>query len=170
MEDEPRSNLLGLQSQGIRTISSEYTRLMTVLPAAVLTIHCLVVIPVVLFGRMERADERISFGLFALILTAFTILALCYAVKFKTVRLDKTHLYVAGFFKQTTIPLSQVEHVYAWPGGCPVIVRLKQPSVFGRSIWFMGKLIPFLFSTRHPIVLELRLLVEANRKEADRKC
>jgi hypothetical protein len=93
-----------------------------------------------------------------------TVFFCWWGVKLKQVSVDEGNLYIANLSREITIPLSQIDYVYDFPGGWPVIVRLKEKSEFGQSIFFLASWNPLLFDSSHPIVQELRELVSRSRQ------
>lgn len=86
-----------------------------------------------------------------------------FGVRLKQVRIDGENMYVAGFFKEISIPLTIISSVSDFHGGSPVIVRLKEKSEFGRTILFAAKWQLVLPWEHHPILGELRKLIKASQ-------
>jgi hypothetical protein len=95
-------------------------------------------------------------------LVAPTVLFCWQGVLLKQVRIDQDNLYVAGFFKELTIPFTAVQSVDDFHGW-PVILRLKEKSDFGRTILFLGKWYPLLPWQSHPIVGQLTQLIKQKK-------
>jgi hypothetical protein len=89
-----------------------------------------------------------------------TIFFCWYGVRLKQVRIDGDKMYVAGFFKEISIPLTNINSVSEFHGGSPVILRLKEKSEFGRTILFAAKWQLVLPWEHHPILDELRQLIK----------
>ena len=83
-----------------------------------------------------------------------------YSSRLRFVGVDTDTLYVSGWLKRSTIPLSEIEDVYYSGSAGLVYVRLKNLSVFGRTIAFMPTLGAGLLLTlgSRSIVEELREL------------
>lgn len=82
-----------------------------------------------------------------------------WGARLKRVSIDQHNLYVAGLIRERTIHFADIEAVDAFPGGWPVIVRLKETSEFGRTILFLAEWRPLLFESPHPILEQLRRLI-----------
>jgi hypothetical protein len=126
-------------------------------------------IPIVLFllvmlyldapGR-HSSDNRVTF-IWAVMVFAFCAFGTWYSSREKFVWANEQILRVAGLFRRCEIPLSNVDRVDESTFLCMVIVRLKTPSAFGRTILFTPTrpfLHLFLFGP-HPVTEELRELV-----------
>jgi hypothetical protein len=97
-------------------------------------------------------------------LFAVTILALFaygswYSFRQKFVWADKKALHVSGLFTRGQVPLSNVDRVDESMLLCVVIVHLKSPSAFGRTIWFTPTWPFHHFFGPHPVTEQLRQLV-----------
>lgn len=95
-------------------------------------------------------------------LLGVTVFFCWYGAKLKQVRIDEHNLYVAGFFKEISIPITSIDSVGGLPTGSLVILRLKEKSEFGRTIYFVAKWTPVLPWEAHPIFKQLGQLI---RKE-----
>jgi hypothetical protein len=82
-----------------------------------------------------------------------------YSFRQKFVWADNSALRVSGLFTRCEIPLTNVDRIDESMLLCQVIVRLKNPSAFGRTILFTP-IRPFhhLFGP-HPVTKQLRELV-----------
>lgn len=96
---------------------------------------------------------------FALPLIGVTVFVCWYGAKLKQVRIDEHNLYVAGIFKEISIPLTAIESVGGFYNGSPVTLRLKEKSEFGRTIYFVAKWTPVLPWEAHPIFKQLGQLI-----------
>jgi hypothetical protein len=114
-----------------------------------------------LFAYEQRPPRNAIIGV--LMVVGVNVYNWWWGVKLKQVSVDDRNLYAANLTREITIPLSEIDYVYDFPGGWPVIVRLKAESEFGRSIFFIAKRKPFLYSS-HPIVQELRELISRSRQ------
>ena len=93
-----------------------------------------------------------------------------FGARLKQVRIDEDNLYVAGLFKEISIPIADINCVTDFHGGSPVIVHLKEKSEFGRTILFAAKWRPVFPWEHHPILGELRQLIkEKQNKEVRRR-
>lgn len=88
-----------------------------------------------------------------------TVFFCWWGARLKRVSIDRHNLYVAGLIREISIRFADVEAVDAFQGGWPVIVRLKQKSEFGRTILFLAEWRPLLFKSPHPILEQLKLLI-----------
>ena len=95
----------------------------------------------------------------------FTVTALGFffwhSRQLKFVGVDNDTLYVAGWFKRTEIPLTEVDNIFFSTLVGLVNVRLKSPSCFGSTISFSPALSDSIFLAlgSPSIVDELRDLV-----------
>jgi hypothetical protein len=102
-----------------------------------------------------------------LVVLAWAIAALAffcwYSLRLRFVRVDEENLYVAKWFKEICIPLTEVDTVADMLGtGSLVVIRLKTSSAFGHKIVFIPTLGIFsivLMLRPHPVVEELRNLI-----------
>lgn len=136
-------------------LSSGWTiALKTIAPIAFSAVTLVVIVSVILFPR-ESWPDGFGFLLVNLPVTAFVI---WWATRLKWVSVDDQNLYIAGWFRELLIPLTDVDNVDEFLGGYPVIVRLKSPSAFGCKILFVPPWVPFLILTlsTHPITQNLR--------------
>jgi hypothetical protein len=74
-------------------------------------------------------------------------------------------LYVAGLFKEISIPITDINSVSDFHGGAPVIVRLKETSDFGHTILFAAKWQPVFPWDHHPILEELKQSIEEKQNK-----
>lgn len=99
-----------------------------------------------------------------LVVTSMSVVATVFfcwlGAKLKQVCIDENNLYVAGLFKEISIPLTCVDSIGDIHGGAPVILRLKEKSEFGRTILFAAKWRPVFPWEQHPILGELRQLIK----------
>lgn len=117
---------------------------------------------VILYYPTESHVDGLMVTLMAIGATVF----FCWiGARLKRVSIDDKNLYVAGFFKEITIPLRAINSVTDVHGGSPVIVRLTEESDFGRTILFVAKWQLVLPWEHHPILDELsRLITESISK------
>lgn len=92
-------------------------------------------------------------------LIGVTVFFCWYGTKLKQVRIDEHNLYVAGIFKEISIPLTAIESVGGISNGSTVTLRLKEKSEFGRKIYFVAKWTPVLPWEAHPIFTQLGQLI-----------
>ena len=80
----------------------------------------------------------------------------------KEVSVDDNFLYVSNYFKEISIPLSEIYDVTEnkWLNIHPVTIHLKSPSEFGGKIVFMPK-VRFAFFGSHPVVNQLKKLASS---------
>lgn len=89
------------------------------------------------------------------------IAIICWScVRLKDVSVDENFLYVSNYFKEVSIPLSEIYDVTenVWVNIHPVTIHLKSPSDFGDKIVFMPKHRVFAFFGSHPVVNQLKKL------------
>jgi len=85
--------------------------------------------------------------------------------RLKTVELDGNDLLISYFSQQIRVPLSTVSEVRGGRGGkSPIKIIFRTDTDFGQSIEFLP---PHVYSmmwpwTPHPLVMELRELVQAS--------
>jgi len=119
-----------------------------------------------LIGRFPKNGDDIAFQV---VVISFIVAIEAYhvwtAYRIKSVKADSRNLYVSNFFKETTIPLAQVDRVTRFLFAEPQIVtiHLSSPSEFGKKIVFMAPYRWFGFNTEHPIVAELQRMAAAAR-------
>jgi hypothetical protein len=89
--------------------------------------------------------------------------------RLKRVRLEDDRLLVSNFLREAAIPLRLVESIdeNRWMNDHPVTLHFSEPTAFGRAVTFMPRFRPFGFWRRHPVVLELEMLVRAERRRAE---
>ena len=88
--------------------------------------------------------------------------AICFCwwgAKLKRVSVNRHNLYVASPIKEISIPFKGIYSISALNGGWPVVIRLKEKSEFGNTIFFLAEWRPLLFGSPHPILEELRQLI-----------
>jgi hypothetical protein len=115
------------------------------------------------WGYLDLSTKSISAsrGIFvwAVIVLALFACGSWYSFRLKFVSADTEALHVSGLFTRCEVPLSNVDRVDESMFLCLVIVRLKSPSAFGRTIWFTPTR-PFpQFFGPHPVTEQLRELV-----------
>lgn len=136
------------------------------MPTATLVVTSVLLFASVLWGESMPPNNKLPLLLVGLGLAAAALLSFWFHGKLRWVGVDENYQYVNSLFKHLTIPLSELESASPWSGYL-VVIRLKQPSQFGRTIWFMAKYTPFLFYWQpHPVVAELQMIIDEHRKEA----
>jgi hypothetical protein len=159
-----------MASSTTQRISSHYTGIMKLLSVPVLSIA-------VVFEFLGIAGRTVPLFPDGTIVLAFTLAALAFfawaSYQLKFVGVDGDHLYVSGWFKDIAIPLSNVEAIDYFLGirflARLIVVRLKSPSVFGATIYFMPTVgATIRASLNSPSVVDdLRRLVEHASRSAD---
>ena len=141
-----------------RRISSLYTPVMKLVPVPVIGGALVLILVGVLGGGIPLFPDGTIVLL--LVLTALGFF-FWYSHRLKFVGIDTETLYVAGLFKRTEIPLSEVDYVSTSELVGLVNVRLKSPSCFGSTISFRPTLSDSVRSAlgSPSIVDELRDLV-----------
>jgi hypothetical protein len=81
----------------------------------------------------------------------------------KRVRVGGGELYVSNFRKEIVVPLGFVEGVTEnrWINIHPITLHFRGDTEFGRKITFMPKSRLMFFWSSHPVVGELRRMVDA---------
>ena len=89
-------------------------------------------------------------------------------VRLKDVSVDENFLYVSNYFKEVSIPLSEIYDVTenVWVNMHPVTIHLKSPSEFGDKIVFMPTVRMFALFSSHPVVNELKELARSKSMTA----
>jgi hypothetical protein len=146
----------------IRRISSLYTPLMQFLPVPLLS----AVIVLALFSIRGQTLPLFPDGVTVLGMALAAVAFFgWYSSRLWFVGVDKDTLYVSGWLKRSTMPLSEIEDVY-YSGVGLVHIRLKTRSAAGRTIAFIPTMGAGLLLTlgSRSIVEELREL--ANKASA----
>ena len=111
------------------------------------------------FSKQRRSDAVIG----TLIVIGATVFFCWWGARLKQVSIDEHNIYVASVFREISIPFTGIHFIYELQGGWPVVVRLKEKSEFGRTIFFLAKS-RFMFPWQsHPIVQQLRPLINENQ-------
>ena len=92
-----------------------------------------------------------------------TVFFCWWGARLKQVSIDQHNLYVAIVFKEISIPFSGIYSIDCLQNGWPAIVRLKEKSEFGRTILFLAEWRPLLLGSPHPILQQLRQLINENQ-------
>jgi hypothetical protein len=141
-------------------ISSGWTIIFKVVVPILVTLISLLV----LFCLIAFPPDAPSGALIAFLLSfAAALFFIWWGAKLKVVSIDQDTLYVSNLRREIALPFAAIELVYDLQGGCPVIVRLREKSEFGRTIFFMATWQPPLFGKSHPVVKELTKLVNESR-------
>lgn len=107
-------------------------------------------------------------GYMVLLLTmAAALFFTFWGARLKWVALDDGNLYVSNWITEITIPASAIQSVEGLYGGWRVMIRLKTESRFGRKIFFLAHLQPFVFSPSRPVVEELRRMAASAGNNVD---
>lgn len=139
-----------------QVISSGWTLVFKLLvPPMLVTLSVLLLLISVVFPAQLLSDALMV----TLITVGATVFFCWWGARLKRVSIDQHNLYVAGLIRERTIHFADIEAVDAFPGGWPVIVRLKETSEFGRTILFLAEWRPLLFESPHPILEQLRRLI-----------
>lgn len=91
----------------------------------------------------------------------------CY--RLKKVSVDDRFLYISNYLKEVQVPLSEVADVTESSSSNirPVIIHLISSTEFGRKIIFMPKEWRFGFYSTHPVVNELKEMVESYHRRGE---
>jgi hypothetical protein len=139
-----------------QVISSGWTLVFKLLvPPMLVTLSVFLLLLSVAFPAQLLSDALMV----TLMAVGATVFFCWWGARLKRVSIDQHNLYVAGLTREISIHFANVEAVDAFHGGWPVIVRLKEKSEFGRTILFLAKWRPLLFESPHPILEQLRLLI-----------
>ncbi len=113
-------------------------------------------VTVISVALMEKSEiEVILFGAL--------YLAIWYAFgRIKTVTVVDETLIISNYFKRVIVPRSEIEAVWEKPLGNirPIYIRFRNPTAFGRQIYFMPKTM-LLLGRAHPTVEYIRLLARS---------
>ena len=143
-----------------QVISSGWTFFFKVLvPAKLVTLSVFLLLALFYFPTHSYLDALMV----TLMAVAATVFFCWWGARLKRVSIDAHNLYVASLIKEISIRFADIESVDALQGGWPVIVRLKDKSEFGRTIFFLATWRPFLFGSPHPILEELRQLLNKTK-------
>ena len=130
-----------------RRVSSLYTPVMKLVPVPAIAGAVVLILIGIIGGGIPLFPDGTLVLLFVLTALAFFF---WHSRRLKFVRINNETLYVAGWFKRTEIPLSEVDCVFYSAVVGVVNVRLKSPSCFGTTISFS----PTLKGTKHALLLD----------------
>jgi hypothetical protein len=150
-----------------RRISATGTLLTkVVLLSTFLTANTGIVVGVLVYPRQFGIRSIAALALFTLLTVYFVWIAL----SLRVVSIDGNNLYVAKWFQEIQIPLSQVANVSDCDGlSLMVFVRLRRRAEFGQRFAFLPRLgfaKPFYLFSSFPIVSELRELASQAAHES----
>lgn len=82
--------------------------------------------------------------------------------RLKRVQLDGGTLLVSDYRTTIRVPAGDIEEVTEnrWISMHPVTLHFRRPTEFGNEVVFMPKVRPFGFVSSHPVVAELRALMQ----------
>jgi len=147
-----------------QVISSRWTLVFkSLVPLMLTALSIFLVLSLFAFPVGPPSDALVG----TLIAVAATVFFSWWGARLKRISVDHHNFYVADLIKEISIPLADIAGVNALQGGWPVIVRLKEKSEFGRTILFLAKWQPFLLGSPHPILEELRHLINEKQKILD---
>jgi hypothetical protein len=91
-----------------------------------------------------------------------------WCIPLKKVRVAGGTLYASNYRKEIVVPLTFIESVTEnrWINVHPVTIHFRGDTDFGRKISFMPKSRVMFFWSSHPVVGELRRMVEAAAAES----
>jgi hypothetical protein len=142
-----------------RVISSTWTiPFKVVVPFLLVATSVFLILSLFVYSSQPSKDALIV----VLLTVASTVFFCWWGTKLKRVSFDDGTVYVSNLTKQICIPFVEIESVDDFQGGVPVLLRLKQKSEFGQTIFFMARLELFPFYKTHPIVEELRQMVRSS--------
>lgn len=145
-----------------QVISSGWTLVFKFLvPLGLLMVSIFLLMSLLIFPVRPRSNAVIG----TLIVVGATVFFCWWGAKLKVISVDQHNLYVSNLIREISIPLANIYGVDALQGGWPVIVRLKEKSEFGRTIFFLAAWQPLLFGSPHPVLEQLRQLVSANHND-----
>ena len=128
----------------------------SLVPLFLVTCSVLVVVSMFYYPPSTPIDVMVG----PLVMIGATAFFCWFGAKIKQVRIDEHNLYVAGFFKEISIPITAIDSIGGFHNGSPVTLRLKEKSEFGRRIFFVAKWMPVLPWQAHPIFTQLRELIK----------
>jgi len=110
---------------------------------------------------LEGRNER---WVFLIAWIALTVIIYYSCAKLKVVKVDDNLIYISNYFKEISVPYSDIEKVHEYIFTAPRVIRIefKHNTVFGRTIIFVAKGIVF-FLISHPVVRELREMVQKSK-------
>jgi hypothetical protein len=146
-----------------RSLSSDLTAFFKFFPAFWIPFFGLGVLAAFLGGLQGKNGEppSLSFDLLMLALwIGGSIFSYLTCASLKKMSVDERYLYVSNYFREISIPLSDVADVAenSWLNFHPVTVKLKRSSVFGNKITFMPERGMLYFGGSHPVVAQLKKL------------
>ena len=143
-----------------QVISSGWTLIFKLLvPPMLVTLSVFLLRSLFYFPARPRSYALIG----TLMVVVATVFFCWWGARLKRVSIDQHNFYVASLVKEISIPLTDIYSIDALQGGWPVIVRLKEKSEIGRTILFLAEWRPFLFGSPHPILEQLRRLINEKR-------
>lgn len=143
-----------------QVISSAWTLIFKLLvPPMLVTLSVFLLRSLFYFPAQPHSDALIG----TLMVVVATVFFCWWGARLKRVSIDQHNFYVASLIKEISIPLTGIYSIDALQGGWPVIVRLKEKSEFGRTILFLAEWRPLLFGSPHPILEQLRRLINEKR-------
>ncbi|MGI8788313.1 MAG: hypothetical protein ACR2HG_11190 [Pyrinomonadaceae bacterium] len=146
-----------------RNLSSKWT-LPTKIFNFVVAILPLVFLPA---AYREFGQDILFFKILTILLiVSWSLFFLFVNYRLKFVSVDENNLYVSRLWRETAIPLSEIEDVRLTTIGFILVgVYFKSKTKFGKKIFFMPTLVKeFLssFQRYHPVVDELKNLAKVN--------
>ena len=117
------------------------------------------------------SEDEGSIG-FLVLLSAFILFTFWVILRLKWVAIDRENIYISNFIKMISVPLADIEKVTenVLTNIHPVYITFNHETEFGRKIVFMPKFdlgIALFFFLSHPIVEELRDLVEERKEKKE---
>jgi len=116
-----------------------------------------------LLGLFHDPPQPLDNALGTFMMIVVTSFSCWFGARLKQVSIDEHNLYIAGFFKEISIPIPAIDTVSGFHNGSPVILRLKKKSEFGHTIFFLAKWRLVLPWETHPIFGQLRQLIRKNQ-------
>lgn len=154
-----------------RSLSSEFTVFFKFFPAFWIPFLGLGVLGAFLGVLQGKNGEppSLSFDLLVLVFwIGGSVFSYLTCAPLKEMSIDDDCLYVSNYFREISIPLTDVADITerSWINFHPVTVRLKRSSVFGNRITFMPQRGMLYFGSSHPVVAELRALTMIEKTES----
>ncbi len=122
------------------------------------------------FSKLSSSEKMLLGPPFVLAWIFGTALLYYSIGRINEVFLDGRTLHISNFKETIKVDLSEVASVSGFSAMAPeqVCLKLRNPTKFGKAIYFMPRMRFHLGCTKHPIVYELRELIkDATRSEKD---
>ena len=107
--------------------------------------------------------------IFLIVLVVGSLFICWSSVQLKRVWVDGKKIYISNYLKKITLPLNTIKSVSEnrWINIHPVTIYFRRPTEFGSKIMFMPKFRMFLFWGSHPVVNEIKRMVQQASLECE---